>query len=258
MDPRGKGALITGAASGIGRASALALAARGARVVVADIDEEGGAETVRLIKDAGGEAWFVRTDVTRAADLEAAIRFTEEEAGGLYILHNNAGILPGKPGYPDVDRSVWERILAVNLWPVVAATQMAIGVMKGRGGVIVSTSSLAGLVRYDDDPVYSASKHGIVGLTRSLAGLGKTLGIRVNAICPAGVDTPMVAVDMSKMTQEEIAEREALLERVPLLEPERIAEAVMRFVDDDTAAGKVMLMTPGREFEIVPAPVSFR
>lgn len=256
MDPTGKVALITGAASGVGRATASLLASRGSRVIVADVDEAGGLETVLLIRDAGGEAEFVRADVTSWDDLESAVASAEELYGGLDIMHNNAGVLTGAR-YPEASRERWERTLAINLWGVIAGTQIAIAALtRRRGGVIVTTASVAGFVRYDDDPVYAATKHGIVGLTRSLVQLHHTLNIRVNCVCPGGIDTPLVAADMSQMTPEELEARKQLLARFPLLAPLEVAEAVLRFVEDDSLAGEAMHVMSGRPQLMVPPPIS--
>jgi NAD(P)-dependent dehydrogenase (short-subunit alcohol dehydrogenase family) len=256
MDPKGKVALITGAASGVGRATVILLASRGARVVAADIDEAGGAETVRLAAEAGGEARFARTDVMKWEDLARAVALAEEAFGGLDIMHNNAGVLTGEQ-YPTATRQRWERTLSINLWGVIAGTQIAIPALQRRGGgVIVSTASVAAFVPYYDDPVYAATKHGIVGLTRSLQYLHHSQNIRVNAVCPGGIDTPLVAADMSKMTPEELAARERLLARFPLMPPSQVAEAVLRFIEDDSLAGQALHVMSGREPTFVPQPIN--
>ncbi|HXF51496.1 MAG TPA: SDR family NAD(P)-dependent oxidoreductase, partial [Dehalococcoidia bacterium] len=120
MDPKGKVAIVTGGSSGIGRATAIALAEAGASVVIADIDEAGGLETVRLINERGGNAAFVRTDVTRREDLQRMVAFAEETFGGVDILHNNAGIVTRRPRFPDTPPENWELTLAINLWAVIA------------------------------------------------------------------------------------------------------------------------------------------
>ena len=194
MDIQGKVALITGGGSGIGRATALRLASEGAAVVIADIDEAGGAETVRQIESTGGRAAFVQADVTVAADAEAMVAFAEKTFGGLDILHNNAGILTGQPRYPEAEPERWIKVLEINLRGVILGSQFGIQSMrKGGGGVIVNTASMAGFgYGFPPDPVYAASKGGVVLFTASLAPLKDEANIRVNCVCPGVVDTPMM------------------------------------------------------------------
>src|SRR4030042_4286392 len=204
MDPAGKVALITGGSSGIGRATALALAEAGADIVIADIDDAGGQESATLIEGSGGKAASVQVGVTRREDLERMVAVAEETFGGLDILNNNAGVNTGRVRFPDAPTGRWERTLAVNLWAVIAGTEVG-GPARGRrgGGVIVSTASLAGLIAYGPDPIYGATKHGVVGLTRALAFLKEEANIRVNCVCPGGVDTPLVEGWRGAMTPED-------------------------------------------------------
>src|SRR3990172_2810045 len=172
MDPEGKVAIVTGGASGIGRATALALAQAGAPGGVAHVHEEGGAQSGSLIEGAGGRAAFVRCDVTSREDLEATVAFAEKTYGGLDIMHNNAGITTPPPRFPDAAPERWERTIAVDLWSAIAGTQAAVPAMRRRGGrVLISTASIAGTIQYQPDPIYAATKHGVVGLTRALAPL---------------------------------------------------------------------------------------
>jgi NAD(P)-dependent dehydrogenase (short-subunit alcohol dehydrogenase family) len=255
MDPRGKVALITGAGSGIGRATALALAREGASVVVADMDRAGGADTLGLVEEAGSSAAFIQTDVTIPADIDAMIAFALERYGGLDIMHANAGINTPRPHFPQAPRAAWEKVLSVDLWAVAACIQATVPVMQERGGgVIVSTSSLAGLIGYIPDPIYSAAKHGVVGLTRSLVFLKTEANIRVNCVCPTVVDTPMV----SKRNQQVAAaglppEASASM---PLITAEEVAQGVLEFIHDDSLAGQVMGIVFGRPRRLVPPPVS--
>ncbi len=259
MDPNGKVALVTGGGSGIGRATAAALAQAGARVVVADLDEAGGRETVRLVEAAGGKAAFIRTDVTSQGDIMDMVRFAEETFGGLDILHNNAGISTPPPRYPEAPADLWERTVAIDLLAVIAGTQAAIPAMKRRGGgVIVNTASIAGLIAYIPDPIYAAAKHGVVGFSRSLTYLKPEANIRVNCVCPGVVNTPMIRKGMEALSAEEKAQREAMMSQMPLIQPEEIAEAVMEFVRDESLNGEAMGVTYGRPRKLVPPPIRFQ
>lgn len=190
----GKVAVVTGAGSGIGRASALALAREGARVVVADSAPEGGEETMRQIAAAGGEAFFARVDVTHADEVAALVARTVATYGRLDYAHNNAGI-EGAWGttlheYP---RDVWARVLAVNLTGVWLCMQAEIPQMLAQGhGVIVNTASTAGVAGAPGACAYGASKHAVLGLTKGAALEYAQRGIRVNAVCPTYTRTPMV------------------------------------------------------------------
>lgn len=259
MDPKGKVALVTGGGSGIGRATAVALAAAGASVVIADVDEAGGRETVRLIVADGGKAAFVRTDVTKRDNLERMVSFAEETFGGLDIVHNNAGVGTPRPRFPDATPEAWDRTLMIDLWAVVAGTQAAVPALKRRGGgVIVNTASVAGLIAYIPDPIYAAAKHGVVGFSRSLTYLQPEANIRVNCVCPGVVNTPMVTREMGQLTPAEQAQREAFLKSMPMMPPEDIANAVLELVRDDSLNGVAMAVTFGRPPRLVDQPFRFR
>jgi NAD(P)-dependent dehydrogenase (short-subunit alcohol dehydrogenase family) len=189
----GKVALVTGAGSGIGRATALRFAGAGAAVAVADFDADGGAETVELVEDAGGEAAFFEVDVSDEAAVSGLVDAVVEQFGGLDLAHNNAGI-EGEAG-PVTEQSLenWDRVIDVNLRGVFLCMKHEIPAMRERGGgAIVNTSSVAGLVGAANLTPYYASKHGVVGLTRSVAVEAAADDIRVNAVCPGVIATPMV------------------------------------------------------------------
>ncbi len=258
MDPTGKVALITGAGSGIGRVTALLLAENGASVVVADVDEAGGNETVKQVKAAGGEAAFVRVDVTNRDDVEAMVAFTKETYGGLDIAYNNAGV--GTPGarFPAGRTEDWEHTLMIDLLAVAACVQAQVPALRERGGgVIINTASIAGLMGYMPDPIYAAAKHGVVGLTRSMEFLLPEANIRVNCVCPGVVDTPMVHQVRDNSDPEARERAKALLATMPLIEPQTIAETVLELIRDDTANGRAMAVTYGRPPREVEAPIRF-
>jgi NAD(P)-dependent dehydrogenase (short-subunit alcohol dehydrogenase family) len=196
MDLQGKTAIVSGAGSGIGRAVALAYAREGARVVASDISEEGGRETLRLIREAapGAEALFVRADASSPEDHETLARTALERFGGLHIACNNAGI--GGELSPVAELSVegWRRVIEVNLSGVFYAMRAQIPRMLGAdGGAIVNMTSILGQVATRSAAGYVAAKHGIVGLTRTAALEYASRGVRVNAVGPGYIDTPLLA-----------------------------------------------------------------
>ncbi|HET7691615.1 MAG TPA: glucose 1-dehydrogenase [Gemmatimonadota bacterium] len=223
-------ALVTGAGSGIGRAIALGLAADGARVVVSDLDEGGGAETVAQIEKSGGSATFVRADVSKAQECEALVGSAVEELGALHVAVNNAGI--GGPSAPTGEYPIdgWDRVLAINLSGVFYGMRYQIPAMlDSGGGSVVNIASILGQVGFANAPAYVAAKHGVVGLTRSAAIEYAARGIRVNAVGPAFINTPLIEKDMTPEG------RAALVSKHPvgrLGEPEEVAELVVWLSSD--------------------------
>jgi NAD(P)-dependent dehydrogenase (short-subunit alcohol dehydrogenase family) len=228
----GKAALVTGGGSGLGRASAIALARAGANVTVADVDEQGGKETAALVfEEAGGDADFVRADVTQADEVEAMVDKTVARWGRLDCALNNAGTTGVSAPTADYTLEDWNRALALNLTGVFLCLKYEIRAMLEGGGAIVNMASGAGLVGFAGLPAYVASKHGVVGLTRAAALEYASQGLRVNAICPGSTRTPMLEGFMGGDEQvERMMTRAVPLGR--LGRPEEIAEAVVWLCSD--------------------------
>jgi NAD(P)-dependent dehydrogenase (short-subunit alcohol dehydrogenase family) len=213
----------------------LAFAEEGARVVVADVLEEQGRETVDRIESAGGEAIFVAADVSRRADVQQLIRAAVDTYGRLDCAHNNAGIEGAASAgteFHTLPEDVWDRVLAINLKGVWLCMQEEIGQMLTQGGgTIVNTASILGLVATGGAGAYTAAKHGVVGLTKEAALAYAARGIRVNAVCPGVIDTPMI----QRMTARLPAFQRAALAGEPmgrLGTPQEIAAAVVWLSSD--------------------------
>jgi NAD(P)-dependent dehydrogenase (short-subunit alcohol dehydrogenase family) len=240
----GKVALVTGAGSGIGRATALAFAREGASVLIADRDADGGKETVELVGAQGGTADFHQVDVTDDAQVRDMVAATVARFGRLDCAHNNAGITQAPTALQDVTLEAWNTMIAINLTSVFLCLRHEVRHMLDHGGgAIVNTSSGAGIVGYPGLGPYVAAKHGVLGLTKTAALEYAQSGIRVNAICPGSTDTPM----MRGFINGDPVIEAAMKATVPMGElgrPEQLAEAVVWLCSDRASwvSGESMLV----------------
>ncbi len=237
-DLDGKVAIVTGGASGIGLASATRMAAAGASVVVVDLDEERGNAAAEGL---GGI--FARADVSRPEEWESLVELVERTYGGLDVAHLNAGVTTGEGDVSRMTVEQYRRILGANVDGVVFGIRAVVPAMARRqGGAIVATASLAGLIAFAGDPVYTLTKYAVVGLVRSLPQQLSPLGIRVNAVCPGLVDTPLID-GLARDTLEGAG--------FPLIDPDEVAAAVLGCVLGDST-GQAVVVQVGLE------PVAYR
>lgn len=230
----GKVALVTGAASGMGRSTAYAFAERGAKVVVADIDVKGGEVTVNHIKGLGGEAIFIKTDVSKSKEVQALVNKTVETYGRVDYAYNNAGVNRGI-GVPTADyqEEDWDIVQSINLKGVWLCMKYEIQQMLKQGGkaAIVNTASVSGLSPHPADPAYVSSKFGCVGLTKTAALEYAKTGIRINCVCPGPVKTAL----FDRVEEAIPGAAEGAKDIVPMGrvgQPEEVAEAVMWLCSD--------------------------
>lgn len=228
-----KVAIVTGGSFGIGRATALAFSKKGAKVVIADWAEDN--ETLNLIKDAGGEAIFVKCDVSKASDVKAMVEKAISAFGRLDYAFNNAGIEGVMAPVQDCSEENWDKTIGVNLKGIWLCMKYEIPeILKQGKGVIVNCASIAGLVGYSGLPAYAASKHGVIGLTKTAALECAKLGIRVNAVCPGAIKTPMI--DRLTGKKKEVEDQFAAMEPIGRLgQPEEVANAVTWMCSDEAS-----------------------
>jgi NAD(P)-dependent dehydrogenase (short-subunit alcohol dehydrogenase family) len=246
----GKIAIITGAGAGIGHATAVMFGKEGASVIVADIDQEKGMETVGLIRSESGEAIFVQVNISKAHDVEKMVRTAIDTYGKLDILVNNAGIYL-QASVVDTSEEDWDRILDVNLKGVFLCCKYCIPEMVkgGRGGVVVNVSSEAGIVGIKNQVVYNVSKSGVIALTRSIAIDFAADNVRANCVCPGTTETPLVTAALSRAQEPERVRREleAVRPAKRLGKPEEIAAGILYLASDESpyATGAILSIDGG-------------
>lgn len=233
----GKVALVTGAAGGMGRAIAIAFAEAGARVLVSDIAVDGGNDTVGLVTGAGGQARFIAADVASGTSVEQLVIGTVDAFGALDCAVNAAAIELERDRLADVDEETFDRIIAVNLKSIYLCMKYQIRqfLSQGEGGAIVNIASTNSFRPQPHQSAYTASKHGVIGLTRNAAIDYAADGIRINAICPGAIDTPMLRDAIARRGREpqEVADRLSLLGRFG--QPAEIAKAALWLCSDDSS-----------------------
>jgi glucose 1-dehydrogenase len=223
----GKVALVTGAAEGMGAATARVFAAAGAQVLAADVKADVGEETVERIRADGGSASFCAADVSKAADVDAMVREAVERYGRLDCAVNNAGVSPDNDPMAELQESEFDRVIGVNLKGVALCLKYELAQMlkQGDGGAIVNVASVSSFRPQPNNAAYNASKHGVIGLTKTASLENAPLGIRVNAVCPGAIDTPMIrrALDATGLTEQDFAPVISLFGRFG--RPEEVAQA---------------------------------
>src|SRR6476660_373705 len=245
----GKVAIVTGAAMGMGEATARLFGAAGAHVLVSDVNAELGQATAEAIERDGGSASFCRTDVSKAADAEAMVRTAVERYGRLDCAVNNAAVTPDTHAIVDLDEAEFDRVLSVDLKGVALCLKYEVAQMleQGDGGSIVNIGSVSSFRPQPNNAAYVAAKHGVIGLTKVASLENAPLGIRVNTVCPGAIDTPMIrgALETVGMTEAEFAPAISLFGRFG--RPEEVAEASLWLCSDQSSyvTGTVLAVDAG-------------
>ncbi len=229
----GKVALITGAGSGIGRATAILFAREGAAVMVADLVPEGGYETVKQIEDAGGQATFFQVDVSKSSEVERMVKSVVNVFGRLDILYNNAGVQGGYAMTADMAEEHWDKMFAINSKSVFLGSKYAIPVMLEQGGgIIISTASVAGMIGTPGVAAYGASKAAIIQLTKAMALEYADSNIRINCVCPGTIVTPLMAASSDPDNRPPFRQAQAMKR---LGQPEEVAKVALYLASDDSS-----------------------
>ncbi|WP_241674869.1 SDR family NAD(P)-dependent oxidoreductase [Paenibacillus luteus] len=245
----GKVIIITGAGSGIGRASSIKLAARGGKVVLVDFNEKSGRETLDLVKSFGGEGFFVQADVSKSVDVKYYVQKTVDTYGKIDVLFNNAGIMQRFQRFQDISEEEFSRVIDVNLKGIFLGMKYVLQVMDRQGyGNIINTASTTAIRAEHSLASYTASKHGVAGLTKAAAIEYVRKGIRVNAICPGGVATSMTAAVPQELEESGYKPEEFPNMRIGrFAEPEELAEIVAFLASDASSymTGSIVLADGG-------------
>lgn len=248
---KNKVALVTGGGSGIGRASALRLASEGAAVVIGNRNEQAGEETVQLIKDAGGKAVFLRTDVTKESDVKALVDHAVSTFGGLRVAFNNAGVEGGTATALEDTEENYRFVFDVNVLGVILSMKHELAhMLEHGGGSIINNASIAGHIGFPQHGIYVATKHAVLGLTRTAALENAAQGVRVNAVSPGGIETDM----LDRFTGEDEEQKRQMVDVMTSMhpigrlgKPEEIAHAVAWLASDDASfvVGQSILVDGG-------------
>ncbi|MBB2482219.1 glucose 1-dehydrogenase [Bacillus sp. APMAM] len=249
MDLKDKIALITGAGSGIGRASSLLMAKQGAKVVLVDFNQETGEETLKMVKEQGGEGVFVQADVSKDEDVQRYVQTAVDTFGRIDVFFNNAGIIQKFAPLTEVEETEFDRIMSVNVKGVFLGLKYVLKVMENQGcGSIINTASTAGVRSEHSTSVYSASKHAVIGLTKSASLEYVKKGIRVNAICPGGVKTALTnSVEQMFVQSGYVPEEIPNMRMGRYAQPEELAEMVAFLASDKASymTGSVVVVDDG-------------
>lgn len=232
-----KVAIITGGAMGMGAVTAELFAKEGARVVIADYNEEKGIEQTKKIKSAGGECAFVKTDVSRSEDVQNMVKFTVETYGKLDVAVNNAAITPDDKPIADFDEAYWDRLMSIDLKGVALCLKYELQQMmkQGNGGSIINTSSVSGIRPQPGTPAYIAAKHAVIGLTKSAAIDYSPHQIRINSVAPGAIDTPMLQGALVQFGLDPVAYAKQLSMLGRFANASEVAQANLWLASDDSS-----------------------